>query len=51
MTLLFALVALGVILGAASYATTPVFLTAAAVIAAWLLAFFVRERLASRRHH
>jgi uncharacterized membrane protein len=48
MTLLFALMALGVILGAVSYASTPVFLIAAAAIAAWLLVFFVRERTGHR---
>lgn len=50
MIFLVAVLALaGILLGAAAHTTLPVFLAAATVIGGWLLAFFVRERLARNR--
>lgn len=49
--MLFAVAALllfGVLVGAAVHLPLPVTVAAAAVIACWLLAFTVRERLAHR---
>ncbi|WP_198042213.1 hypothetical protein [Kitasatospora azatica] len=43
------LVAMGVLLGAAAHTTLSGFLTAAAFIAAWLLAFGAREGVAHLR--
>ncbi|WP_371481825.1 hypothetical protein [Kitasatospora sp. NBC_00315] len=50
MILLAALVAMGILIGAAAHTPLPVFLLAAAAIAAWLLAFGAREGLARLRH-
>ncbi|MEU4096809.1 hypothetical protein [Streptomyces sp. NPDC026673] len=50
MTLLLVLVAMGILLGAVSYTPFPVFLVAAAVVGAWLLAFCLRERLGHHRN-
>ncbi|MFF2039032.1 hypothetical protein ACFVVX_01285 [Kitasatospora sp. NPDC058170] len=49
MILLTALVAMGVLVGAAAHTSLPVFLTAAGAIAAWLLAFGAREHLSRLR--
>jgi hypothetical protein len=52
MVLLVALLAIGsLIWGAASYVSPSVLGLASAVIAAWLLAFVVRERIAKARRH
>lgn len=50
MALVLIVVALGTLFGAAAYASTPVFVAAGAVIAGWLLAFYIRERTARTRH-
>ncbi|MFE2720861.1 hypothetical protein [Kitasatospora sp. NPDC059327] len=50
MILLTALVAMGVLVGAAAHTSLPVFLAASAAITAWLLAFGAREGLARLRH-
>ncbi|MFI6443724.1 hypothetical protein [Kitasatospora sp. NPDC050543] len=50
MILFVALVAMGVVIGAAAHLPMPVFLLAAAAIAAWLLAFGAREGIARLRH-
>lgn len=50
MTFLVALVALGILLGTVSCTSFPAFLVAAGAIAAWLLVFTIRERLAHHRH-
>ncbi|MGK4583540.1 hypothetical protein [Kitasatospora sp. HPMI-4] len=47
--LLAVIVAMGLLAGAAIHTSLPVFLTASAAIAAWLLAFAARERLARAR--
>ncbi|MFK4269284.1 hypothetical protein [Streptomyces milbemycinicus] len=39
-----ALALAGILLGAAAHTPLPVFLTASAAIAIWLLIFFIRER-------
>ncbi|MFC8449431.1 hypothetical protein [Kitasatospora sp. NPDC057223] len=44
-----ALVAMGILIGAAAHTTLPVFLTASAAIALWLLAFGAREGLTRLR--
>ncbi|MEU9133997.1 hypothetical protein AB0D08_38960 [Kitasatospora sp. NPDC048540] len=49
--LLFALVLLGVLAGAAVHTSMPVFLLAAGAIAAWLLLFGAREHLPRLRRH
>ncbi|MFI5523982.1 hypothetical protein [Streptomyces platensis] len=46
--LVAALLLMGILLGTAAHLPVPVTLVAAAVIAGWLLAFFLRER---RHHH
>ncbi|MFJ8043453.1 hypothetical protein ACIRBX_23440 [Kitasatospora sp. NPDC096147] len=51
MSLLAALLALAVLSGAAVHTTGPVFAAASAAIAAWLLAFAVREHLGRTRAH
>ncbi|MEU8511479.1 hypothetical protein AB0C76_07835 [Kitasatospora sp. NPDC048722] len=51
MILLSALVAMGVLIGAAAHTSLPVFLTASAAITAWLLAFGAREGIARLRQH
>ncbi|WFB07778.1 hypothetical protein LRS74_12505 [Streptomyces sp. LX-29] len=49
MLFLVAVLALmGIVLGAAAHTPLPVFLAASAAIAAWLLAFFLRERLTAQ---
>ncbi|GAA2600795.1 hypothetical protein RB199_36400 [Streptomyces libani] len=45
--LVAALLLMGILLGTAAHLPVPVTLVAAAVIAGWLLVFFLRER----RHH
>ncbi|MER6048100.1 hypothetical protein K2224_03880 [Streptomyces sp. BHT-5-2] len=45
--LVAALLLMGIALGTAAHLPVPVTLVAAAVIAAWLLVFYLRER----RHH
>ncbi|MFD0167673.1 hypothetical protein ACFVJH_26535 [Streptomyces decoyicus] len=45
--LVAALLLMGIMLGTAAHLPAPVTLVAAAVIAGWLLVFFLRER----RHH
>ena len=50
MILLAALVAMGILIGAAVHTSMSVFLTASAAIAVWLLAFGAREGLARLRH-
>ncbi|MEU9414616.1 hypothetical protein [Streptomyces sp. NPDC051000] len=47
--LVAALMLLGVLLGTAAHVPAPVTLVGAAVVAAWLLVFAVRER--TTRHH
>ncbi|GAB2619448.1 hypothetical protein GCM10027168_59500 [Streptomyces capparidis] len=49
--LVAALLLLGILVGAAAHLPLSVTLVAAAVIAGWLLAFGVRERLAQGRNH
>ncbi|GGO85380.1 hypothetical protein [Wenjunlia tyrosinilytica] len=49
--LLLALIALGTLLGAAAYATTPVHIAAAVFIGGWLLIFGIRERAARSKRH
>ncbi|MFD8598901.1 hypothetical protein ACFV1L_28250 [Kitasatospora sp. NPDC059646] len=49
--LLFALLALGLLAGAAAHLPGPVFLVAAAAVAGWLLLFAARERLARTHRH
>ncbi|MFJ1758128.1 hypothetical protein [Kitasatospora sp. NPDC088134] len=49
--LLVALLALGLLAGAAAHLPGPVFLTAAAAISGWLLLFAARERLGRTRRH
>ncbi len=49
MILLAALVAMGILIGAAAHTSTPVFLLAACAIGAWMLAFGAREGLARLR--
>ncbi|SEM44377.1 hypothetical protein [Streptacidiphilus jiangxiensis] len=51
MSLLLALVALGLLMGAAFHTSTTVLVAAALAIAAWLGAFGVREGLARRKQH
>ncbi|WP_170183516.1 hypothetical protein [Streptacidiphilus neutrinimicus] len=51
MSLLFALAALTLLPGAAFHTDTSVLVSSAAAIAAWLLAFGARERLARRKQH
>ncbi len=50
-SLLFALAALSLLPGAAFHTDSSVLATGAAAIAAWLLAFGARERLARRKQH
>ncbi|MEU2628235.1 hypothetical protein [Kitasatospora sp. NPDC007106] len=50
MSLLIVIVAMGLLAGAAIHTSMPVFLTASAAIALWLLAFGARERIARARH-
>ncbi|MGW7689568.1 hypothetical protein ACWGMA_11905 [Streptomyces asiaticus] len=40
-----ALALMGVLLGAAAHTPLPLFLAAAGAIGAWLLIFFIRERI------
>ncbi|MDH6574916.1 hypothetical protein [Kitasatospora sp. MAP5-34] len=49
--LLAVIIAMGLLMGAAVHTTLPVFLTASAAIALWLLAFGAREGLARIRHN
>ncbi|GAA2152973.1 hypothetical protein GCM10009760_50260 [Kitasatospora kazusensis] len=49
--LLVVIVAMGLLAGAAIHTSLPVFLTASAAIALWLLAFGAREGLARTRRH
>jgi hypothetical protein len=49
-TLLVVLVAMGILLGTVSYTSFPVFFVAAGVIGAWLLTFYVRERVGQHRN-
>ncbi|WP_035803161.1 hypothetical protein [Kitasatospora mediocidica] len=51
MFLLAVIAVMGVLMGAASHTTLPVFLAASAAITAWLLAFGVREGVARARRH
>lgn len=46
MILLVVIAAMGLLMGAATHTSLPVFLTATAVIAAWLLTFGAREGIA-----
>ncbi|RKE18921.1 hypothetical protein [Streptomyces sp. TLI_171] len=46
--LLFALLSLGLLAGAAAHLPAPLLLVAATVVAGWLLAFGARERLGRR---
>jgi hypothetical protein len=50
-SLLLALVALGLLMGAAFHTSTTTVVLAALAIAAWLCAFGVREGLARRKQH
>ncbi|MEY9875035.1 hypothetical protein ABH931_004536 [Streptacidiphilus sp. MAP12-33] len=51
MSLLLALAAVALLPGAAFHTSSPVLLSSAAAIAAWLLAFAAREHLARRQQH
>lgn len=51
MALALIVIALGTLFGAAAYASAQVFTVAGVVIAGWLTAFWVRERVARARHH
>ena len=51
MILLTALVAMGILIGAAAHTTMPVFLAASAAITLWLLAFGAREGITRLRRH
>jgi hypothetical protein len=50
-SLLLALAAVSLLPGAAFHTSTSVLASGAAAIAAWLLAFAVRENLARRKQH
>lgn len=50
MVLLVVLVAFGILLGAASYTSLPVLMAGIGVVTAWLLAFYVRERVSHTRN-
>jgi hypothetical protein len=50
-SLLFALAAVSLLPGAAFHTDTSVLAPGAAAIAAWLLAFGLRERLARQKQH
>jgi uncharacterized membrane protein len=45
-----ALALMGILMGTAAHIPLPLFLAAATVITAWLLLFFVRERVQHGRH-
>ncbi|NUS13802.1 MAG: hypothetical protein HOY69_20755 [Streptomyces sp.] len=49
MTLVVLLLGIGVVMGAAAHMPLTVFAAASAAVAAWLLAFAVREAAARRR--
>ncbi|WP_405591808.1 hypothetical protein [Streptomyces sp. NBC_01190] len=49
MSLVVLLLGLGILMGAAAHTSLTAFTVAAAVIALWLAAFAVRERLGRRR--
>jgi hypothetical protein len=52
MVLLVALLAIGSLLwGAASYVSPSALMVASVAIAAWLLVFYVRERISKARRH
>ncbi|MDH6114926.1 hypothetical protein P3T36_001275 [Kitasatospora sp. MAP12-15] len=52
MSLLAVIAVMGVLMGAATHTSLPVFLAAAAAISAWLLGFTIREGAArARRQH
>lgn len=50
MSLLVVLAGLATLLGAVSYWGSPLFLIAAVIVAGWLLAFSVRERVSRTRN-
>ncbi|MFE2432795.1 hypothetical protein ACFXJ5_39580 [Streptomyces sp. NPDC059373] len=50
MALLVVLVAFGVLLGAASYTSLSVLMAGAGLVGAWLLAFYIRERVSQTRN-
>ncbi|MFI0896236.1 hypothetical protein [Streptomyces sp. NPDC020983] len=49
MALVFVLLGIGVVMGAAAHMPLTVFAVASAAVTAWLLAFAVREAVARRR--
>ncbi|MEC3998319.1 hypothetical protein VSR01_34445 [Actinacidiphila sp. DG2A-62] len=49
MSLVVLLLGMGVLMGAAAHTSLTVFTVAAAVIAAWLVGFAVRERIGRHR--